>query len=254
MDLNFKKFGSGKTIIILHGLFGMLDNWKSFARKLAENYEVIILDQRDHGRSPHTEAFNYQLLASDIKQFIDEQNISLHALIGDSMGGKAAMQFCHDYPGELEKLVVVDIGPLQNPENHLHIFKALKAVPIDQLSSRSDAEDILSQHIEESSVRLFLMKNLTRTLKSSYKWKMNLDLIIENYDEILAEIPFDYPMDMDGLFIKGDRSNYINQENIDRIHEVFINSDIITIPDAGHWVNADQPEILLEKINDFLAN
>ena len=254
MELNYKKFGAGKTIIILHGLFGMLDNWKSFARKLSEDFEVLIIDQRDHGKSPHTDAFNYQILADDIKKFIDEHNIDLYAIIGHSMGGKTAMQFTIDHPGDLEKLLVVDIGPNQNPENHRTIFKALKAVPIDTISSRSEAEDVLSKYIDDKGVRLFLMKNLSRTLKSKYKWKMNLDLLIENYQEILAEIPFHYPIGTPSLFIKGDRSDYIDHDNIDRIHDVFVHHDIIEIEDAGHWVHADQADILLDKTRQFLYN
>lgn len=254
MDLNYKVFGEGKAVIILHGLFGMLDNWKSFARKLGESYKVYIIDQRDHGKSPHTNSFNYQLLADDIKRFIDEHQIDLYALIGHSMGGKAAMQFCADHPGDLEKLIAVDIGPNENPANHQTIFKALKAVPIEEISSRNEAEDVLSEYIQDQGVRLFLMKNLTRSLKGNYKWKMNLDLLIEYYHEILAEVPFHYPMDTSSLFVRGLKSDYIDQDNIDRIHEIFVNHEILDIEDAGHWVHADQPDLLLDEVKTFLNN
>ena len=254
LTLNYKKFGEGKSVIILHGLFGMLDNWKSFARKLSSHFEVFIIDQRDHGKSPHTDTFDYTTLAEDINQFIVRHNINPYALIGHSMGGKTAMQFVNDHPGAVNKLIVVDIGPNKNPENHQTIFKALKSIPVDQIESRSEAEEILEKFIDEQSIRLFLMKNLSRTPEGGYKWKMNLDLLISNYSNILAEIPFYYPIDIPTLFVKGGQSKYIDEENIDKIHDVFLHHEIFEFPDAGHWVHAEKPDELLDKTRLFLDN
>lgn len=253
MELNFKKLGTeGPEIIILHGLFGMLDNWKTFGRQMSEQYQVYLVDQRDHGRSPRTSDFNYKLLAEDLAEFIRLNDLNPYAIMGHSMGGKTVLQFANDYPDLFDRMIVVDIGPLANEAGHHTIFKALQSFDPAQIEDRSEAFDVMSSYIHQAGVIQFLMKNLSRNQAGGYQWKMNLDLLHEKYEHILAEISFDYLISSPCLFIKGAKSAYIDERNLDHIEEVFSNAEIITIEDAGHWVHAEQGARLLEVVLDFL--
>ena len=252
MKLNHKIFGEGDPVIILHGLFGMLDNWQTIAKKLAVEYMVILVDQRDHGRSPHTEDFNYPLLADDLKVFMDENWIHQASIIGHSMGGKTAMQFALHYPEMVDKLIVVDMAPIEYEPGHNEIFEALRSIDLSQLTERKSAVHMLEQRLDSSEVIQFLLKNLSRTKEGSYRWKMNLDLIIDNYDSILAEITGDHAFDKDSLFIKGEHSDYILAEHMPQILALFPSSKLAEIKDAGHWIHADKPEQLLAEIQTFL--
>jgi pimeloyl-ACP methyl ester carboxylesterase len=254
IELNHKIFGEGDPIIILHGLFGMLDNWQTFAKKLAEDYMVILIDQRNHGKSPHADEFNYTLLAEDLKNFMDSNWIYQAHIIGHSMGGKTAMQFASLYPDAVEKLVVVDIGPNENPSGHDIIFEALNSVPIDKVDSRKEVEKVLQKKISDLSVILFLMKNLQREKSGGYKWKMNLASLEKNYSHILDSIEVSSPIEIDTLFAKGDRSNYINAEVEKEITEKFLSSTIKTIGNSGHWIHAEQPEELYKIITEFVRS
>ena len=159
-ELNYKSFGSGPPLIILHGLFGTLDNWQTIAKKLADDFTVFILDLRNHGKSPHTQEHTYSLMAEDLSQFMESQWIYKAHVLGHSMGGKTAMQFANDFPDMLDKLVVVDIAPKVYAGGHQHILEALLSVDIDAVQSRKEVEQQLSKYIEEDGVKLFLMKNL----------------------------------------------------------------------------------------------
>ena len=250
--LNFKTFGSGDPIIILHGLFGMLDNWQTIAKKLAEDYMVYLVDLRDHGKSEHTGDFNYPLLAQDIAEFLEAEWIHEAYVLGHSMGGKTALQLVKDYPDLVDKLIVVDIGIKSYKGGHEIILEALSSVPIDQVESRKDVEKHLSQYISEPGIRLFLMKNLTRNKEGGYRWKMNLNLLIKHYQEILAGITFDEVVDTPTLFIRGGNSGYILDEDIDDLSSHFEDIKLMTVENAGHWVHAEQPNELLSAVRSFL--
>ncbi len=252
LKLNYKQFGSGDPIIILHGLFGMLDNWQTIAKRLASDYMVYIVDLRDHGKSEHSNDFNYQLLAQDIADFMESEWIHSAHIIGHSMGGKTAIQLVYDYPDLVEKLIVVDIGIKAYKGGHEIILKALQAVPIDNITSRDAVEEVLSEYVPERGIRLFLMKNLTRNKDSSYRWKMNLDLLINSYSKILAEIPIVDPIDTPTLFVKGSKSKYIVDQDVPQLEAVFTDMSLVTIADAGHWVHAEQPSELLSTIKSFI--
>lgn len=253
MQLNFKSFGQGSPIVILHGLFGMLDNWQTIAKKLAENYSVFIIDQRNHGRSPHDAAFNYQIMAEDLREFLESQWIYKSHIIGHSMGGKTAMQFALNYPEMVERLVVVDIGPTENVSNHQAIYDALLSLPIEEMQNRKEAEAFLGNRIPEPGVRQFLLKNFTRKKEGGYRWKMNLPVLQEKYEEILAAVEGDMPVEMPTLFIRGGRSGYLHPDQLPEIRELFRVAEMYTVEEAGHWVHAEQPQELLEKVQRFLA-
>lgn len=250
--LNFKTFGSGDPVVIMHGLFGMLDNWQTIAKKLAEDYMVYIVDLRDHGKSEHTDAFNYQLLAQDVAEFLESEWIHSAYIIGHSMGGKTALQLTADHPDLVEKLVVVDIGMKQYPGGHETIIKALNAVPIDKVQSRQEVEDVLSQYVDEPGVRLFLMKNLSREKTGGYRWKMNLPLLTQHYQDILAAIEIEDIVDTPTMFVRGGKSRYISDEDIQTMSPLFDDVRWETVTDAGHWVHAEQANELLALLRSFL--
>ena len=251
--LNHKIFGQGDPVIILHGLFGMLDNWQTIAKKLAEEYMVILVDQRDHGRSEHTDEFNYQVLAEDLNAFLEENWIHTCHIIGHSMGGKTAMQFATMHPDMVEKLIVVDIGVREYQPGHELIFKALLEVPIEKVQSRNEVEEIISKYIDDEGVRLFLMKNLQRIKGGGFRWKMNLNLLHKEYQNILAAIKSEEAVDVDTLFIYGSKSKYIKESDFDGIQSIFPEA-IFEEVDAGHWIHADKPQELLEIVKAFLIN
>lgn len=252
MELNYKEFGQGEPIVILHGLFGTSDNWQTLAKQLAKNYTVFIIDQRNHGRSPHDDEFNYQVMAHDLKEFLEQNWIYKARIIGHSMGGKTAMQFASSYPDMVEKLVIVDIANNTYKGGHEGIFEALMSLELDKVENRKDADEFLKNKIEEFGVRQFLLKNLTRNKSGEYEWKMNLPVIYKNYQSILEEIEVEEQFEGATLFVKGGLSKYINEENFNTTQQVFPNAVLKTIKNVGHWVHAEAPKELLQLLNVFL--
>ncbi len=251
--LNHKIYGQGDPIIILHGLFGMLDNWQSIAKKLATDYMVILVDQRDHGKSDHTDSFSYSLLADDLNEFMNDHWIHSAHILGHSMGGKTAMQFANDYPEMVEKLIIIDIAPKEYPPGHRLIFKALRSVPIDKVKSRKDVEDILKKYIDNIGIRLFLMKNLKRKKEGGFEWKMNLELLHDAYPNILKSLNIEGTIDCDTLLVYGANSNYIKENDVKDINNIFQNSTFKKL-NAGHWIHAEKPKELEEEIRRFLLS
>jgi len=232
----------------------MLDNWQTIAKKLAENYTVYIIDQRNHGRSPHSPEFNYQILAEDLQQFMEEQWIYEAHIIGHSMGGKTAMQFALNYPDMVNKLVVVDIAPKKYEAGHTAIFEALLSVDINKISSRKEATEQLQQQISDPSTLQFLLKNLTRKKEGGFEWKMNLPVLHEKYPHLMAGMELDQPaFEAATLFIRGGQSNYILDSDKELIQGLFPSAAIATIPSANHWVHATAAEEFLKLIKVFLA-
>jgi len=251
VHLNYKSKGTGKPIIILHGLFGMLDNWNSIGSQLANNYAIYLVDQRDHGRSSKSTEFGYELLAKDLKLFCDQHGLEKVNLIGHSMGGKTAMTFANAYPEVVEKVMIVDIAPKIYAGGHELIFEAILGVPIDEITKRSEVDELLSIHIKNLGVRQFLMKNLTRKKEGGFEWKANFRLLFDSYEQIKGIPSLEKNSGLDVLFIKGEMSNYITKEDEPLIKEYFPNARIETINSAGHWVHAEKPKELLDSIYSF---
>lgn len=248
-QLNHKIMGQGEPILILHGLFGMLDNWQSMGKRLADaGYMVILLDQRDHGRSPHTDQFSYDVLAEDLRHFMEENWIYKATLLGHSMGGKTALTFLSGHEDMVSRLLVVDMGIKQYQGGHQDVFEALQAVPLNTLSSREEAELILTEHLADQGVVQFLLKNLTRKKEGGFAWKMNLALLFKEYRHILAPVTFDHPVSVPVCFIRGEKSDYILDADMPAIRKVLPSASFTTIPAAGHWVHADQPDELFRVI------
>jgi esterase len=259
MDLNFKEFGSGEPLVILHGLFGTLDNWQTIARQLSEDFTVYIVDLPNHGRSPHTKGeFDYSEMSDAVAEFLTKNWIHETRLIGHSMGGKLAMQLALHQPDLIKKLAVIDIAPKKYSGGHEAIFKALFTLDLDNLSDRKEAEHFLIEKLPEEGAGTiqFLLKNLSRRADhegGGFEWKMNLNVLWANYPRILDKLEGDVPFRKPTLFIRGGNSNYIKDVDFPNILQLFPNSTIQTIDNAGHWVHAEKPKELLEALKNFMV-
>lgn len=258
MQLNFKKVGEGDPLIILHGLFGSLDNWMSIAKELGTSFEVYIVDARNHGQSQHSEVFNYPVMVEDLVEFVTThivyENKALPIILGHSMGGKTAMQFAVDYPHLLSKLIVADIAPKAYPIHHDLIINSLKSLDFNVIKTRKEADDKLSQYIFDVSTRQFLLKNLYWKEQGLLAFRFNLDTISKNIDEVGAEIEFITTFYQHTLFIRGDKSNYILDSDFEQIFTIFPNAQIKTIENSGHWVHAENPVEFLYLVKAFLLS
>lgn len=255
MKLNFKTFGQGPPLIILHGLFGMLDNWQTAAKQLSDTYMVFILDQRNHGRSPHVDGIDYPSMAHDLREFMEENWIHEAHLLGHSMGGKTVMQFALEYPEMADKIVVVDIAPKAYEGGHQLIFEALQSLELEKVQSRTEADQKLGLLVTDLGIRQFLLKNLSRDKESGgFRWKMNLPVIARDYPKIIAGLETDGQFEGDSLFIRGGRSDYISSADEEGIIQLFPSAQVQTIEGAGHWVHAEQPQELLKVVRQFLGS
>lgn len=252
MKLFYRKFGDGKPLLILHGLFGASDNWVTIGKRLAEKYEVIIPDLRNHGQSPHSDEWQYDAMAEDVFDLTARLGLKKISLIGHSMGGKVGMTLASKYPELLEKLVVVDIAPRKYPVQHRNILDGLLSIDLQSVSSRKEAEDQLSKYVPEPGVRQFLLKNLDRSSDRGFKWKLNLKVINDHIEGIgTATIP-DQEVKIPAMFVRGINSHYVSDEDILEIRNYFSASVIESIGNAGHWVHAEQPEAFIRTVMDFL--
>lgn len=262
--LNFKLFGQGEPLVIMHGLYGSSDNWVSIARELMENFSVYLLDLRNHGASPHLPEHNYQVMTDDLLEFLNEQNIYTCNLLGHSMGGKVAMSFTALHPERVKKLVVVDISPrsydfekgdLQKTD-HESILRALSGINLASLKNREEADEAIARLIKSSKTRQFLLKNLQRQKDKSFKWKINLDVLQANLANVLVGLEDEADDLKDfvhlSLFIKGGNSDYIQEQDERLILELFPNSSIKSIKDASHWIHAEKPQEFIALLKAFL--
>ncbi len=251
MKLAFNQMGSGDPIIILHGLFGSSDNWQTLGKKIAEKYAVYLIDQRNHGHSPHSDDFNYDLLAEDLNEFMKGEGLERAIIVGHSMGGKTAMRFAQKYPEKVDKLVVADMGIKQYEPHHQKILEALHALDLKSLESRKDADDQMAHYISDFGTRQFLLKNLFRKGKDSFAWRINFPVLEDKMGEILAPLP-EVLVDIRALFIRGKKSDYIPEADFDAIRALFPKAQFVGLP-AGHWVHAEDPEGFYDALMEFTA-
>ena len=251
MQLFYKEYGDGKPVVILHGLFGFSDNWKSQAKVLANYFKVIVVDLRNHGRSEWADVHSYESMANDVIETMDFLNLSQFNVIGHSMGGKVAMHLAQTYPERILKTVVVDMGVKSYPMHHQDLIEAIKAVPIETITARSQVNTFLSNRIPEEGVRQFLLKNLYWIERGKLAWRMNISVLEANMPLILAALPQTEVLSPT-LFIKGANSSYILEEDNEVIENIFLDSEIQSINAAGHWVHADSFELFLESVLAFL--
>jgi esterase len=250
--LNHKVIGEGQPLIVLHGLFGSLDNWITLGKKFAQNFKVVLVDQRNHGKSFHDELFNYSEMADDLHHLVDHLELEQPILLGHSMGGKTVMQYAAFHSVIIDKLIVADIGPKFYPVHHELIIEALKSVNIKSIQKREDVDIELTRLIPEPGTRTFLMKNLKRDESGQFGWKMNLNGISESIEEVGKPLDYYLPIETPTLFIRGSESHYIKDEDFDEILEIFPEAKFATINGSGHWLHADNPQKFYESVMNFI--
>jgi len=258
MQLFHRKFGKpgNQPLLILHGLFGISDNWVSYGKRIAlEGFEVFILDMRNHGQSPKSDNFNYLALTDDLFDFIDELEIDEPIIIGHSMGGKVAMRFALENPFMVKKLIVVDItmkayGPRPH---HQKIIQAMKAVDLSAVKNRREVEEQLGKYIPEIRIRQFILKNLHRKNDNSFEWRIYLPGIETNLDSMFDAIDTIIKFDKPALFIKGGASDYILLEDFEQIRYNFPNAEIVTIESTSHWVHVEAAEKFFLLTSGFIS-
>ncbi|MDA9819652.1 alpha/beta fold hydrolase [Salibacteraceae bacterium] len=253
MKLYHKALGEGEVLIILHGLMGMLDNWQSPAQVYSQHFRTHLLDARNHGHSPHSDEFSYELMVADLLEFMDNERIERAHLLGHSMGGKTVMKFAQNHPERVRKLIVADIGPKAYPVHHEQILAALKEVDFSQVDRRSQIEPILEKRISEWGVRQFLLKNVYWKEKGKLAYRFNLDAIDDQIDCVGDEIE-DAEYTGETLFIRGSKSNYILDYDWPDIRLTFPNAVLETVEGANHWLHADKPEEFNAKVLKFLLD
>ena len=253
MKLHTQILGEGEPIVILHGFLGMGDNWKSISKNLAKNeYEVHLPDARNHGKSPHSKEFTYELMVQDLKTYFEDYQLKGITLVGHSMGGKTAMQFASKYPDLVKNLVIVDISTKLYQPHHDDILNSLKQLQNSHLNSRSEAEEILKEKIKDQGVRLFLLKNLKRESDNTLTLKPNIDVFLENRNEIGRNLPENCVYLGPTLFIKGENSSYIRRKDEKLISKHFPKFKIESVNNAGHWVHAENPAEFIKSLVSFV--
>lgn len=255
MKLAYREFGEGQPLIILHGLFGQSDNWNSLAKRFADKgFRVFAIDQRNHGLSPHDEVWNYKAMAEDLNEFIQTHQLQNVILLGHSMGGKTVMFFEYLFPSTAQKLIIADIAPRAYKPHHDDVLKALNAVDFTDINTRKDAEAILNQYISDFGTKQFLLKNIYWKEDESKQmdWRFNLKTITNEYNNVGVSVP-DFTTTTKTLFIRGQKSDYITESDEYDISQRFLNHQLKTISNSGHWVHAEQPEAFFNCVIDFIS-
>ena len=251
-SLYSKTEGSGQPLLIFHGFLGMSDNWKTLATQFADHFEVHALDLRNHGRSLQSEEFSYEIMAQDVYDYCKAHDLGNINIIGHSMGGKVAMLLAAIHPDLVSKLIVADIGPKFYRQHHQDILAGLNAVDFSIKPSRSDVEEIMKKFIPDFGTRQFLMKNLYWVEPGQLAFRFNLAVFNHKMDEIGVPLPDNLVFDKPTLFIRGGNSNYILDSDFENIKKHFPIAIIETIPNAGHWLHAENPAEFYKKVTSFL--
>jgi len=250
--LHSKILGKGEPLLILHGFFGMGDNWKSLANKFAKDFEVHLIDQRNHGRSFHTDDFSYELMVEDLENYIHHHQLKNVNLLGHSMGGKTVMLFATLFSEMVNKLIVADISPRYYSTHHQFILEALNSVDFSQVNKRNEVKEIFSNFIDEEGIKQFLLKNVYWIEKGKLAYRFNLESLTKNVEEVGVALPSFSMFEGETLFLKGANSGYISINDIPLIEAHFPKAQIKTIKNAGHWLHAENPVDFYNEVIQFL--
>ena len=261
--MNYRKTGKGPVIIILHGLFGSSDNWITIAKKLEEDFTVFMPDFRNHGQSPHTPTHTYQDMTDDLEAFYLTHKIEKATILGHSMGGKVAMMFAANFPENVNNLIVADIAPksyrqetvaIKHSEQNELILRLMGELDLTSVTTRKEIDQFLSIELEEPVLRQFILKNISRGNDGNFKWKINLPVLKNSLESILHDINQEWFDDRKPIlnypvtFIRGLNSEYITDQDLPDIKDIYPEAKIIDIPDAGHWLHAEQPDRFVEAV------
>lgn len=253
MILHSQIIGEGAPFVILHGFMGMGDNWKTLGNKFsALGYQVHLIDQRNHGRSFHDSVFSYPAMVEDLYHYLNHHKLDNIILLGHSMGGKTAMYFASQYDTMVDKLIVADIGPKQYPQHHQDILKALSLLDFTTIKSRREADEMLSEYISNVGTRQFLLKNLHWVEKGILGLRVNLPVVTKEIEQVGKALPEEFSFEKETLFIRGDKSGYIEDLDMIPIKKQFPNSKLSTVSNAGHWLHAENPTDFHHFVTDFL--
>lgn len=252
-----REFGKENTqkMIILHGLFGMSDNWVGIAKFFSSKYHVIIPDHRNHGLSPHTDEFGYEEMTEDLLLLMDEENISSAVLLGHSMGGKLAMNFAFEYPQRVDALIIADMSMKQGEfrANHAAILKTIADTDLKLYKSFSALQQHLESQISEKRIVHFVMKNVLREPQGRFKWKLNFLPVYDNIHKVMEEVVPGEPFNKPVLVIRGDKSDYVSDDDFKEMKEVFPLAAMETMEKASHWLHADDTQTFIKIVDDFLS-
>ncbi len=253
VKLHYNIAGKGNPIIILHGLFGSSRNWQSAAKILAEEYQVITPDLRNHGQSFHAQSMTYTEMAEDILELIKTNSLDNVCLVGHSMGGKVAMMNALLHSHFIDRLAVLDIAPVSYEHRYGKLFQAMQNLPLDQIKNRNNAEEILNDQINDQFLTQFLLQNLVRA-EDGFEWRINLPAIQSNIESISSfpDMGNDKQYDKPALFLGGENSHFVQPEYHGEIKKHFPNAEIELLPDAGHMLHIEQPEVVVDKIRQFI--
>ncbi|MES2746844.1 MAG: alpha/beta fold hydrolase [Bacteroidota bacterium] len=245
--------GEGKPLVIIHGFMGMSDNWKTLgSHYVAQGFQVHLLDLRNHGKSFHSDDFNYNVMSQDLLEYCDGHQLDTVFVIGHSMGGKVAMLFATSYPERVDKLVVGDIGPKYYAPHHTDILAGLNAVDFTEKPDRATVEEILYPYIPDFGTRQFLMKNLYWLTPGQLAFRFNLAVFNKEIEQIGTALPTDAVFENPTLFIRGGNSNYVLDADMTDIKKHFPNAQLETMLNVGHWIHAENPQLFFEKTIAFL--
>lgn len=266
MELHYTKAGNGPVLFIVHGLYGSGDNWMNIAKALEDHFTVYLVDQRNHGKSPHSAIHDYNAMAADLKNICNRENITSLYIIGHSMGGKTAITFTLNYPGLVQKLINVDISPYSyldqehfNDQIKFHklIIDTFKNAPLTQIRSRAEMENYFESRVPNPSICKFLLKNLKRSKQKNFYWQINIDALERNLTTIVDAAP---PVKIGAqsfipvMFVRGGTSPYISDDEMDAIPDVFPNAEFKTFENSGHWLHAEEPERFISAAKNFLSD
>ena len=255
MNLFSRIYGNGSPMIILHGLFGMSDNWNSIGKQLAKYFQVHLLDLRNHGKSPHHIDFNYEVMMQDVIQYIDRFKLRKSIVLGHSLGGKIAMGLASNHSSLFKKIIVVDISPKEyDVDFHINILQILSNLNLKKYNSRKDIDNELEYKIKDRGVRLFLMKNLYRNEKKEFAWRFNIHTLRDEINNISTADFILEKTNLPTLFIKGENSSYITIDDYQEVKRYFPLSNIKIVKNAGHWVHAEEPIKFFKLVVDFLKD
>ncbi len=253
MQLHSESYGQGEPLLLLHGLFGSLENWRAISHRLAGDFRVIAADLPNHGRSPHTYEMSFQTMAEDLKETIEALGLQQAHVAGHSLGGKVAMAFALLYPARVRKLVVVDIAPRAYAGRHQSILKALRALDLSQFSQRNQLERALAPDIPDLATRRFLLKNVVRDAAGAFHWRLGLEQLWSIYSRLGEAVTNAAPFQGQALFLRGERSDYLLPEDFPQIRSLFPNAEFGSIPKAGHLPHTENPEAFVQQVRTFLA-
>ena len=256
-ELNHVHYSAGAAsghspLIVLHGLFGSASNWRSIARQLSDQFEIFVLDLRNHGASFWADAMDYPALAGDVAGFIEQHGLSTVNILGHSMGGKTAMTLALNQPELVSKLLVVDIAPVSYGHSHAPFIDAMLALDLNKLNNRSQADEALREAVPEDGVRLFLLQNLVQQ-EGRFHWRINLPALRESMPTLVGFPDLDNTFQGPALFLHGANSEYVLPEHQAAIKRYFPNAQQQSVPGAGHWLQAEQPVLTVETARRFFA-